>query len=317
MLAGVDGRRPALGAEGEELLAIRRRIALVLVHRDGGRLEGQRGIGVHGVGVGLDDVDRRGRAIGRCAEDVDHLRGVVVADPAGRPPRQRDVRLEARAASRARGGHLGQLEAVDLDVDVRRVEAVLVQVRGEGQAVHRPARPDRGRQLAAQGVDEGDAVLRAQGDGPGAGIRDLGDPDSLQPADLGRGLGVDDHDRLGVGGAGRTPNPAVGRLEGDDDGGAIGRDVEEPHRTADVEEGPELRDCGAAGPAGGIEGLRVDQADVALGRAHDDAMAELIDGKGRGARDVDADNELASRQVVGPDVNAGGDPEAVAGDPRD
>ena len=133
VLARVDGRRAPVGLEGEELLAVRARVALVLVQDDGRRLEGQRGVGIDGIRVRLDDVDARGAAVRRRAEDVDHLGGEVVADPAARRAGQPERGLE-RGRSAGPGCRSPWRPSGPSSAVVRDVQPVLVEVGHQGDA---------------------------------------------------------------------------------------------------------------------------------------------------------------------------------------
>ena len=177
MLADVDAGRRAGPIEHEDLLAIVGRVGPSDVDRPGRRLDRETGVGIHGTGMWLDDVDRRRAAVGGPAEDVDHLGRVVVGDPAdgprhlhrfdqgrtvlGRVPADRDDRDPAlRGGPRVGFGGDVQLRVVD---------------RREGQAVGRA--PDRNRrgQLAGRRIDQLDPLR--------VGDRDLGqrlDPEASQ-----------------------------------------------------------------------------------------------------------------------------------------
>ena len=82
VLADLDADHLAARIEGQDLLAVVRRVALVRVHVDRDRVERQRRVGEDRarVAVGLDDVDRRAGPVGLDAEDVDHLGRLVVQD---------------------------------------------------------------------------------------------------------------------------------------------------------------------------------------------------------------------------------------------
>ena len=73
VVADVERRRLAVGAEREDLAPVRRRVVRAVVEDPGGRLERDVLVGEHALAMGLDDVDRRPRPVLPRPEDLDHL----------------------------------------------------------------------------------------------------------------------------------------------------------------------------------------------------------------------------------------------------
>ena len=165
------------GVERQELLAVGRGVLLVVVEDDGGGHERQLRVGIDGVPVGLDDVDRVAACalvvLGDRALDVDHARCEVEVGAPCRRARQGkglvdagvlaaggDDRRDARAVGRQHGG----------------VDRVVLDVTDRDEPADLAVDVQRARDLAGVRVDEGHAPVRA-GDDAGAGrLAQLADP---------------------------------------------------------------------------------------------------------------------------------------------
>ena len=256
-----DGDRGGLPVvpEHEELLAVLGDVRGGDVHRPGHRFHPgrQRSVGVDGVPVRLDDIDRPripGRTEGarRSTEDVDLLGGVVVRDPRARPG-QRMSSLVGRATRRVvtPDGDDGIARVVGRTD--RDVQLGVVDLGDEAEAVGPAVVVDRARHAGRARIDERDPVARGHRD-----ARQVGDGDPGQ-ATVGDGLvdlgpvvadaGCAQHDLLVRGGVGQA-RLVVGRVaadELDEDRGDGGRIVDVGRYRHEGGAGPGRRQVGDVG----------------------------------------------------------------------
>ena len=188
MRADRDRVRRAGTVEDQQLLSIGRRVVGRDVGGPGRRHEAgrQAGVGEHRVAVRLHDVDgpwvRVGAGRARDpAQDVDHLRGVVVDDPAGRGG-ERMLALVDRPLLGRVATDREDLVARAVGLPRGRVQPGVVEARDHCQAVGTAIERHRRDQRHAGGIDERDAAAGGDRD-----ARHLLDADPGQ-ASVGDGL---------------------------------------------------------------------------------------------------------------------------------
>ncbi len=272
VLPDVDAGDVSGPVERQDLLPVVGRVVPSRVHHPRRRRERQAGVRVDRPGVRFDDIHRRGRAVRCPAQDVDHLRGVVVGDAGDRPRHphrlgvdrpvlggvaaHRDDRDPARRVRR-RVGIGGDVEP--RVVDRRESEAV-----GRRTDAHRPAQRPRGRIDHLHAVRVGDGNL-GNGVDRQPGERPVVDR-LLHPGPL---IGVGDRGEDGP--VGRAPQAFLVRrhVPADDPGNRPGGSS----RILDGVRGP---DEGGSGP----------------GRRHVAGVVELDRAQDLGRRCVEGDDPI-------------------------
>ena len=301
----------AAGVEGEQLLPIRGRVLLVLVqHHHRGHV-GQGRVGVDRIRVRLDDVDRvRAYRAGRCrhrALDVDHSRGEVVVGTPG-PGTGQDVGavdprrcVALRDDDRELGAFLGR---------DGRVQRVVLDVVDTHDPADGAAHVQRLRDRARDELDERDPVGGGDGEPVVAhALGDLADAAHAGPAELQRGGRIDDDDLavLGIRRAEARPEHRREPL-------AVPGDVQSVDRAVHAHERSRIDLDGRPSP-GGVECPDIDRPDFAGARPDVQRVPRCVVGERDRVGHRKRARELARGEVVGADLTARRDPQAITLDP--